>query len=145
MISRTHRPRPGWRDRAARLHRIDPCAPTERDKLWAMETLREEAIRVQRWRSALPEDYGAYCVALAMLVARFRDPRAIDALALATSIAPDVPSALVAFGDAAVDALGRTMGVPHLRRSAAYTLRALLRSGTLGAEQALVVERLLTQ
>jgi hypothetical protein len=142
---RVHRRSTGWRNRAERLHRIDPCAPSERDRLWAIETLREESIRVQRWPGVLPEDYGAYCVALASFVAGLRDPRAIRSLALATAIAPEVPAALAAFGDDAVDAVVHTLAVPYLRLGASWTLRAFLVSGSLSAGKVLAVERALTQ
>ena len=134
-----------WRDRAARLYALDPRSVPERDKLWAIATLRREARHVQKATAPLPEDYGAYSVALALFVAGLNDPRAIDSLALVTEIAPAIPRALAAFGDPAVDAVIRTLPSPYLRRSAAYTLRACLASGSLSAGKALAVERALVQ
>ena len=143
-IRRTVR-RDTWRDRAARLYSIDPCAVPEHEKLWAIATLRREALHVQKATAPLPEDYGAYSIALALFVARLNDPRAIDSLALVTEIAPAIPSALAAFGDRAVDAVIRTLPSPYLRRSAAYTLRACLASGRLSPGKALAAKRALAQ
>ena len=142
MLATTHST---WRNRAARLYALDARNLRERDKLWAIATLRREALHVQRATAPLPEDYGAYSIALALFVARLDDPRAIDSLALVTEIAPAVPRALAAFGDRAVDAVIRTLPSPYLRRSAAYTLRACLASGRLSAGKALAAERALAQ
>jgi hypothetical protein len=148
-LARTLLRRHRWRDRAARLQAIDPLRPRESDKAWAIAALRDEARslrrHLERSREPLAEEYGVYSVSLALFVARLRDARAIESLALVTEIAPAVPRALVEFGDAAVDPVIRSLKVPSLRRSAAWTLRALLGSGRLSSAKAVAVARALAQ
>ena len=130
-----------------RLHMTDRVRPSESDRLWAIATLREEAEflqrHVQRTDAPLAEDYGTYSVDLALFVARLRDVRAVESLALVSDIAPAVPSALAEFGDVAVDPVLRALEVPFLRRGAAYTLAKLLQSGRLSAENAKKIGRAL--
>ena len=104
--------------------------PTDADKLWAIRTLYNEAAFMQRHftRTGEPlgEDYGAYYIDLGLFVTKLKDPRSIEALAVATDIAPSVSSTLAEFGDPAVDAVVRTLNNPLLRDSGAYTLGKFL-------------------
>ena len=123
-----------------RLQMIDRVRPSEADRLWAIATLREEGqyLRrsMQRSDVALTEDYGMYSIELATFVARLRDPRSVEALALVIDLTPAVPAALVELGDEAVGAVLRALEVPLLRQGAAYTLRKMRGSGKLSAENA---------
>lgn len=121
--------REGWESRAARFESIRN-SPTDAGKLWAMQTLYLEAAFMQRHftRTGEPlgEDYGAYYIDLGLFVTGLKDPRSIEALAVATDIAPSVSSTLAEFGDRAVDAVVRTLNNPFLRESGAFTLGKFL-------------------
>lgn len=119
----------GWESRAARFEAIRD-KPADADKLWAIRTLYLEAAFMQRHftRTGEPlgEDYGAYYIDLGLFVTQLKDPRSIEALAVATDIAPSVSSTLAEFGDPAVDAVVRTLNNPFLRESGAFTLGKFL-------------------
>ncbi len=118
-----------WESRQAHFEAIRE-KPSDADKLWAMNTLYNEAAFMQRHFSrtgeALGEDYGAYYIDLGLFVTSLKDPRSIEALAVATDIAPSVSSTLAEFGDAAVDPVVRTLNNPFLRDSGAFTLGKFL-------------------
>lgn len=118
-----------WESRQARFEAIRQ-KPGDADKLWAMNTLYNEAAFMQRHfaRTGEPlgEDYGAYYIDLGLFVTQLKDPRSIEALAVATDIAPSVSSTLAEFGDPAVDAVVRTLNNPFLRDSGAFTLGKFL-------------------
>lgn len=122
-----------WESRAARFESIRD-KPTDQDKLWAMQTLYDEAAFMQRHFSqtgeALGEDYGAYYIDLGLFVTKLKDPRSIPALAVATDIAPVVSSTLAEFGDPAVEAVVRTLNNPFLRDSGAFTLGKFLQGSS---------------
>lgn len=123
----------GWEARATRFESIRE-KPSDQDKLWAMQTLYQEAAFMQRHFSrtgeALGEDYGAYYIDLGLFVTHLKDPRSIQALAVATDIAPAVSATLAEFGDPAVDAVVRTLNNPYLRDSGAFTLGKFLQGST---------------
>jgi hypothetical protein len=118
-----------WESRAERFESFRQ-KPAEADKLWAMQTLYNEAAFMQRHFTqtgeALGEAYGAYYIDLGLFVAQLKDPRSIQALAVATDIAPVVSSTLAEFGDPAVDAVVHTLNNPFLRESGAFTLGKFL-------------------
>ena len=118
-----------WESRADRFESIRK-SPTDKDKLWAMQTLYLEAAFMQRYFSRtgepLGEDYGAYYIDLGLFVTQLKDPRSIESLAVATDIAPAVSATLAEFGDPAVDAVVRTLNNPFLGESGAYTLGKFL-------------------
>lgn len=122
-----------WESRAARFESFRE-KPTDQDKLWAMQTLYLEAAFMQRHfaRTGEPlgEEYGAYYIDLGLFVTHLKDPRSIEALAVATDIAPAVSSTLAEFGDPAVDAVVRTLNNPFLRESGAFTLGKFLQGST---------------
>lgn len=132
-----------------RLQMIDRVRPSEADRLWAIETLREEGqfLRraMERCDLALTEDYGMYSIELATFVARLRDPRSAEALALVIDLTAAVPAALAELGDVAVGPVLRALEVPLLRRGAAYTLRKMRGSGKLSAENVKKVGLALSQ
>ena len=119
----------GWEARQAHFEAIRN-KPSDADKVWAMQTLYDEAAFMQRQFSRtgepLGEDYGAYYIDLGLFVTKLKDPRSIEALAVATDIAPSVSSTLAEFGDPAVDAVVRTLNNPFLRDSGAFTLGKFL-------------------
>jgi hypothetical protein len=119
-----------WGSRAEQFDSIDRIHPTDEDKLWAMRTLRAEAAFLQRQftRTGEPlgEAYGTYYIDLALFVTHLHDARSIDALALATDIAPAVSTTLAELGDPAVDPVIATLSNPYLRESAAFTLGKFL-------------------
>ncbi len=118
-----------WESRQARLEAIRE-KPSDADKVWAMNTLYNEAAFLQRHYSRtgqpLGEAYGAYYIDLGLFVTKLKDPRSIEALAVATDIASSVSTTLAEFGDPAVDAVVRTLNNPYLRDSGAFTLGKFL-------------------
>lgn len=132
-----------------RLQMIDRVRPSEADRLWAIATLREEGQFLRRAMErrdlALTEDYGMYSIELATFVARLRDPRSAEALALVIDLTPAVPAALAELGDEAVGPVLRALEVPLLRHGAAYTLRKMRGGGRLSAENVKKVGLALSQ
>jgi hypothetical protein len=128
-VSRDVRWQRGWPARAARLDLIRE-SPSEEQKLWAIRTLVCEAAVLQRrflrTGEAPGKDFGAYYRTLALFVARLGDERSIEALALASDVAPAVPEALARFGEEAVEPVIRTLHNPFLREAAVVTLGRIL-------------------
>lgn len=119
-----------WEEREAQFEKIDQDQPTDEQKLWAMDTLRQEAAFIQRHfvRSGegLGEDYGGYYMDLAIFVTGLKDPRSIGALSVATDVAPSVATTLAELGEPAVDPVIDMLGNQFLRESAAFTLGKFL-------------------
>lgn len=122
--------RRGWEERAATFETIDPAAPSDEQKLWAMKALREEAAFLQRHfartEEPLGEAYGAYYIDLTLFVTQLKDPRSVEALAVATDVAPSVSTTLAELGEEAVAPVLAMLDNPMLAESSAYTLGKFL-------------------
>lgn len=122
--------RRGWEERAATFEKIDPAAPTDEQKLWAMKALRDEAAFLQRHfartEEPLGEAYGAYYIDLTLFVTQLKDPRSVHALAVATDVAPSVSTTLAELGEEAVAPVLAMLDNPMLAESSAYTLGKFL-------------------